>query len=168
MDGFFTKIAVSTSCFTMNGVFLTFGLREAKPNGRVEPETDGAYESKYYISFDPYTIENRHTTESILCMEEMILQMYGSTLLCGKTPVFSLKTQLQCGALKIHREPFSKFSGLRSESADQHSKCGEQSLVGKSGGGKYVLKISGVWESATGYGVTYKCTPCATTKAEEA
>jgi hypothetical protein len=134
MDGFFTKIAVSTSAFTMNGLFLAFGIREkyVDDTNMIDTVTNG-YDTKYYISFDPYTIENRYTTETVIQLEEIILKMYGSTIQ-SKTPVYSLKTQLQGGTFKIHRE----------QSAEMH--------------GKYILKISGVWESIHSYGVTYKCT----------
>jgi hypothetical protein len=137
MDGFFTKISVSTSFFTMNGLFLTFGIREKHTDDVYTNDTvsslQNGYDNKYYIYFDPYTIENRYTTECVIQLEEIILKMYGSTI-PSKTPVYSLKTQLQGGTFKIHREQSNEMQG------------------------KYILKISGVWESAHSYGVTYKCT----------
>lgn len=181
MDGIFTKLAISTSFFTMNGVFLSVEFHEKIPSSLPTRFTPFSYETpkiypkqdcKYYIYFEPYSIENRYNTECIIQLEEMILQMYSATNISSdnvsqfpgempymkqveprmktrsipdakrkesftKTPVYSLKTQLHGGAFKIHREDYTKTPILN----------------------RYILKISGVWESTHSYGITYKCIP---------
>ena len=152
--------------------------------GRDEVSYENAEPNKYYIYFDPYAIENRYTTETIIQLEETILQMYtansgelrvqsssesqgvaesggrSQSAIFGrdkvsyenstpylskiskplKTPVYLLKTQLQGGGFKIHR--------------DKESCLPEMSIPNR-----YILKISGVWESKHSYGITCKCTP---------
>jgi|LauGreSuBDMM15SN_2_FD.fasta_scaffold06154_4 hypothetical protein len=129
MDGFFTKLVFSTDYFSIIGVCLTFYITR-KPE--VASLTNHVY--RHFVHLDPYTLENRKYAECACEMEEYILSMY-APLAPGKTPVYSLKTQLNTGVIKIHAEDSETTT---------HSFS------------KYILKISGVWETAYAYGITYK------------
>jgi hypothetical protein len=167
MDGgYFTKISISNSFFTMNGIYTNVTITQKPPDDSFygsdvaktkydqmhytiqnEPSVSSSYSTpqnstKYYIYFDPYTLSNRTNTESIIQLEETILQMYG--VLCpSKTPIYTLKNQLHNGVFKIH------------QSFITHTLPNNEHITLQN---KYTLKISGVWENAHNYGITYKCT----------
>jgi hypothetical protein len=168
MDGgYFTKISLSTSFFTMNGIYLnvTISQKTVDDVGSGFDLTKNKYEqsqyntlnekanilyptsqntTKYYIHFDPFTLNNRTNTESIMKLEETILQMYGFTCV-NKKPVYSLKTQLHNGMFKIHQL-------LTTDTTTTHN---DHIYTSQN---KFILKISGVWENTHNYGITYKCT----------
>ena len=169
MDGgYFTKLSISNSFFTMNGIYTNvtitqkttddcvYGIDNAKnkydqlhnntiytnePN--VSYPTTPQNSTKYYIYFDPYTLSNRTNTESIIQLEETVLQMYG--VVCpNKTPVYTLKNQLHNGVFKIHQVLTTNMQAIDGCIFTPQN--------------TYILKISGVWENAYNYGITYKCT----------
>ena len=158
MDGYFSKIMCSTSFFTICGLFISIDIthkqgicdfasthmgRNSKFSGDTTVgslEGKSHLDTKYFVLFDPYTIDNRYNTECIIQLEEMILKMYGTHII-NKTPTYSLRTQVHTGEFKIHREGSSPIYNPQTQSNG------------------YVLKISGVWESCLNYGITYKFTP---------
>ena len=170
MDGgYFTKLSISNSFFTMNGIYtnvtitqkttddVIYGIDNAKNKydqihnnssiytneQHVSYPTTPQNSTKYYIYFDPYTFSNRTNTESIIQLEETVLQMYG--VVCpNKTPVYTLKNQLHNGVFKIHQVLSTNMSAIDGCIFTPQN--------------KYILKISGVWENAHNYGITYKCT----------
>jgi len=144
MDGFFTKIALSNTFFTMNGLYVSVRISQ-KQTDSPALESDIECENKYFIFFDPYTIDNRHTTETIIEMEEKLLSMYGVNAE-SKTPIYLFKTQLLNGSLKIHHPMCMKDSACRSTKESEKTQ-------------QYILKVSGIWENAYNYGITYKFTP---------
>jgi len=154
MDGHFTKLVFSNHLFTMTGLYVYFDLfTHALPPLPLtaKPPTDRntffpSVGYKQYIHFDPYTLDNRQTTESICELERWILSCYGAHL-ATKTPAYSLSTQLYGGVLKIHAED-SGCGGYAASVApvDHESRTFS----------RYFLKISGVWETAYQYGITYK------------
>ena len=168
MDGgYFTKLSISNSFFTMNGIYTNvtitqkttddcvYGIDNTKNkydqlhNTIYTNETPISYlatpqnSTKYYIYFDPYTLSNRTNTESIIQLEETVLQMYG--VVCpNKTPVYTLKNQLHNGVFKIHQVLSTNMPAIDGCIFTPQN--------------TYILKISGVWENANNYGITYKCT----------
>jgi hypothetical protein len=87
---------------------------------------------KYYNKFKLNfdTIKNESSINSIKNIEELILKKYNST----KTPQFKLCDQLNCGNIKL----FNSFN--------------TKQLT-------MLLKISGIWENANNYGLTFKFYP---------
>ena len=144
MDGFFSKIVYSTEYFALNGIYVSVPIiqrksydtfrHDVKPNQDTDEYDHMGY--KHYIQFDPYTLDNRHSTEMICRLEETILNMYSPT--APKKQMYSLKTQLLNGVIKIHAD--TPTDTLR--------------VVPP----QYILKISGVWETSYSYGITYKFT----------
>jgi len=147
MDGYFTKLVYSNSRFAMNGVYVGVSITHRKwyDAPRSERYPDIATEDighKYYIQFDPYTLDNRQQTERIFDLEERVLDMYVPSN-SSKKKVYSLKIQVLNRILKIHTES-NGGGGSGSVTRDVQS--------------QYHLKISGVWETAFSYGITYKFT----------
>jgi hypothetical protein len=121
------------------GLHSTIPINEPSVSYPTTPQNS----TKYYIYFDPYTLSNRTITESIIQLEETILQMYG--VVCpNKTPVHTLKNQLHNGVFKIHQVLSTNMPAIDGCIFMQQN--------------TYILKISGVWENAHNYGITYKCT----------
>ena len=145
MDGCFTKLVYSNSRFAMNGVYVSVFITNRKifDNPRIDRYTDTSGEEgghKYYIQFDPYTLDNRQYTESMFELEEQILAMYIPSN-SSKKKVYSLKVQIVNGVLKIHNETDGGTQPTRDIRDVQTQYC---------------LKISGVWETSFSYGITYK------------
>ena len=89
------------------------------------------YYQKNFIQFDVNA--NREFINRLSTIEKQIIQYY--TMFYGitnKTPVFNLKTQLQNGYIKYYVEYYGSNKG------------------------SYYIKISGVWESQSEIGITYK------------
>ncbi len=85
------------------------------------------YYSKFKCSFD--VIQHRELVEKICMIEKGILQKCNVS---GKSPQFKIYEQLKCGHIKIFADEFEKIGNL------------------------FLLKIAGIWETDTEYGVTYK------------
>jgi hypothetical protein len=120
MDGFFTKIVFTTPFMTMNGLFIQLPF----------PTLTTSYSN--YISID--TIKEKECIHRLYTIEKQLLQYYQMFYNIRKTPIYTLKTQLQKGFVKYYRDiqgPSSKDSG-------------------------FYLKISGIWENQTEIGMTYK------------
>jgi len=82
------------------------------------------------ILFEPDS--NRELIEKLSHIEECLLDYYTlSYNVLNKTPVFSLKTAFSTGIVKYYKSTSAKYQ-------------------------KYYIKISGVWETATEFGLTYK------------
>jgi len=146
MDGYFTKLVYSNAWFATNGiyVFISFTHRKLYDGQRaMDTSTEEAGGYKYYIQFDPYTLDNRQYTERMFDLEERILSLYVPNN-PSKKKAFSLKTQLLNGILKIH------YDATTPENLSQDVRS------------TYHLKISGVWETAVSYGITYKFTDVGT------
>jgi hypothetical protein len=84
--------------------------------------------NKYKCLFDPF--ENIKTIESIGSVEKQILEQINYTPL--KKPIYRIYEQLHNGFLKIFNDAV----------------CNDKN--------DFVLKIYGVWENDTEYGLTYK------------
>lgn len=84
------------------------------------------YYAKYKCSFNITT--HREIIEDVKKIEESILKKYKT----NKTPSYKIYEQLSSGHIKL----FDRINNLAS--------------------GSFILKISGVWETLTNYGLTYK------------
>ena len=91
-----------------------------------------SYKEKHYNKYKCYfdVDENRMVIDKLIQVEKEIL---GRLVIPRKTPVFKIRQQLNIGHIKI----FTENSGLSATSS-------------------YIIKMSGVWETNTEYGITYK------------
>ena len=84
------------------------------------------YYNKYKCNFN--TNNHKDLIESIKTIEEDILKKYKTT----KLPSYKIYEQLKCGHIKLFND------------SGNHTSC------------SFILKISGIWETQTNYGLTYK------------
>ena len=116
MDGYFTKIVFTNPFMTMNGLFFQLPIKKSIYS-----------KSLYFLQFDPVCHKDLITQMSII--EKQLIQYYISFYKVQKTPVYTLKTQLQNGSIKYYKN---------------------------SVGGLLYIKISGIWENPTEVGITFK------------
>lgn len=84
------------------------------------------YYNKYKCNF--HAINNKQTTDSLKIIEQQILEKYKT----DKTPSYKINEQLKTGHIKMFSESANNYLG------------------------NFILKISGIWETQTNYGLTYK------------
>jgi hypothetical protein len=126
VDGIFTKIIYSDKLLSMNGIYLNFPL-ENHLNQNI-------YNNKN-IYFNSYTKTNLNFIKKFSQIEENIVDYYKQFYNVSKSNSLVLTKQLQSGFFKLYRE---------------------QNNEKKSENVKYVLKISGIWETKTEIGITFK------------
>ena len=118
MEGFFTKIVFSTEYMTMNGIF--FKLPLSSPNF-----------SNHMLSISQSS--HKDMIQRLCSIEKHLIQYYMMFYNSNKTPVYSLKSQLQRGQVKYYKDT----SPGSTETA-------------------FYLKISGIWENSYEAGITFK------------
>ena len=117
MDGFFTKFVFSNTFMTMNGLFF---------------QLPPVIHSLNFITID--TISKKEWIQRLCMIEKQIIQYYQMFHnIPNKTPLYTLKNQLQKGVLKYYRD-IQYYS---------------QNPI-------YYLKISGIWENQREIGITFK------------
>lgn len=126
VDGIFTKIIYSDKLLSMNGIYLNFSL-ETQSNQNI-------YNNKN-IYFYSYTKMNTMYIKEFSKIEEYIVNYYKNFYNVNKENSMVLTKQLQSGFFKLYRENNNDKKG---------------------GNVKYVLKISGIWETKTEIGITFK------------
>lgn len=129
INGIFTKILYSTECFSMTGIYFPFSIFSNSEWTDVATNKDSIIYG--YM-------------QKICIIEKQLLVLYQSAFPANKQPVYSLKTQLAYGSIKIYKNEDEQYS---TESLTN--------IIGSTAD-KYVLKISGIWENATHYGITFK------------
>ena len=89
---------------------------------------------KYYVHFDPNLTQNKAIMDILFKLETQILLHYASFVNRRKASNMTMYKHLLKGKLRIH----------------------EPSPVSSLDVSQYILKISGIWETDTEFGVTYK------------
>jgi hypothetical protein len=128
MDGEFTKIIFSDEMVSMNGLFLDCPL--------VTQPID-KFQKKNMVWFQPYHINNINLIQRFCLLEREILDYYKIYTESKKAPSFILHNQLYSGNAKVFKTRTNAESSSTSDA-------------------KYIIKISGVWESEDRVGITYK------------
>lgn len=139
MNGIFTKIMYTSQWFTMNGIYLYLPL---------EMDVVGEYP---YFHFSVNSIQNKNILNALYLLEKNIIHSYykhnnynsnnRATAAYGgddkqeKIFNYGLNKWLQYGQIRIY-----------------HLK-GDPTIQKKH---KFILKISGIWETSTEIGITYK------------
>ena len=86
-----------------------------------------------YVLFNPTIDQNNRLIKTVNELELTILDNYSQfSKLKKKAPVYSITKHLNCGKFKINFREYHK--------THRH----------------FILKISGIWETNTEYGITYK------------
>jgi len=126
IKGNFSKILYDDGDVTFNGIYLLFPI-----------VSTGIYKDKEYrchISFNFFA--NEVAIKSLIKIENDIINFYKSFYNINKINIYSLKTQLYSGHLKIYMD------STPSQTMDENRTFG--------------LKISGIWENQNYVGLTYK------------
>jgi hypothetical protein len=126
MDGNFSKIVYSNEWFTMNGLYVLFPIDSSGIEKR---------NGKSMLKYNPYNNNNLSIIQEFARLENRIIDYYKITYNCTLKSSNFLSRQLYSGVMKLYKE----FNSLEIETPTQ-----------------YILKISGVWESHSEVGITYK------------
>jgi hypothetical protein len=89
------------------------------------------------VWFQPYHINNINLIQNFCLLEREILEYYRDSTDSKKTPLFILHNQLYSGNAKV----FKNHTNNETENPFDI---------------RYIIKISGVWESEDRIGITYK------------
>jgi hypothetical protein len=128
MEGFFTKLIFTTPFMTMNGLFFQFPIQPTVIN--------------HFLQFD--TMSHKDIIYRLSLIEKQLIQYYFMFYGINKTPVYTLKNQLQKGSVKYYRDICS---------TPYISAQGESTEVRKT---DFYIKISGIWENQYEAGITFK------------
>jgi hypothetical protein len=132
MDGIFTKIIYSNNWFTMNGLYILFPI---------EIITIEQNANKRQIKFNPYLPSNLCVIQEFAKLECKIIDYYRQITQSPLKISNMLSKQLYSGYIKIFKE-YNKM-------------CNTEENTGLLSN-QYVIKISGIWESPSEIGLTYK------------
>jgi hypothetical protein len=168
VDGDFIKILYSTESFEMNGLYILVEFSTFKymanqnwiqitTNRNAMPLIP-----KRTITFDPHLEENMALIERLCQIERDIVDRYIACFCNTKIASYILKTQLLSGAIKYHSEDKdmdSRTSSPKNSNVNAISFTDNNYLnvsIPSFQREKCILKISGVWETATNVGITMK------------
>lgn len=149
MNGTFSKLIYTNDCFTMNGIYTYVSVDVIIPDN---------YYNKQIVQFSPINQINQYFLNSLEYLEKLILEMYRKLNPNNKkTAIHSLYHQLQLGQFKI----FKEFKTMNMESQYQlhphlSNYLNNSPIEKKTQVKNFVLKISGIWETANEFGITYK------------
>lgn len=135
IDGFFTKIIYTDSTISLNGLYLLCPFQidlgvaaSLVAAGGAAPHTGKPRSIMLQIPPDERTIE------MLSQIEYEMIEYYKDYFKMNKVNVYSLKNQLRLGTIKVHTD---ENLGIRET----------QGLT---------IKISGIWETETNLGITFK------------
>ena len=143
MDGIFTKLIYTNEWFTMNGLYINLPIEVQyietyQPRRYDFPQLgvqNGGYKKTIYFSVSQYST----ILHQLDLLEQHILSKYNPTDK-SKHKSFLIMQSLKLGYFRIF-----------------HSKDKEEKTITElSSSSGFILKISGIWENPTEYGVSYK------------
>lgn len=125
-DGFFIRIIYSTPTFILNGINLYITLNDINLE-------------KYYNKYKCFFNINSHKKliELLQHIESVLLK---KSNIRNKIPQFKVYEQLSSGNIKFFLENTENINNTHIHNENN----------------KFILKISGIWETDTHYGLTYK------------
>ena len=132
IDGNFTKFIYSNNLFTMNGMYFLFPIEIAKID---------KIANKYSIKFNPYNKTNFQLVKDFSKLEYKLIEFYKQTTGCTMEISNNLSKQIYSGNMKIYRD----FS------IENLQKQKDTNLPPR-----FILKVSGVWETGENVCITFK------------
>jgi hypothetical protein len=132
MEGNFTKIFYSTPFVILNNIFIDIKIVPKNIHKMNNYNEYSRENGKYIIYFD--LNENMKFFHTFIEIEKKILEYYKQYRCIDKIPEYTLKNQIMNGYLKFYNNM----------------------AEGSQNSNNYYLKISGVWENYTNFGITYK------------
>jgi len=154
-NGVFIRILYKIKTFVLNGVYLLLHLKDV----RIEK-----YYNKQKYIFD--INKNKEVIEKVKEIEETMLK---KASIRNKTPLFKISENITHGNLKIinYNTNYQKSTNInmnvfnKEQGKGQFIQMNQQETtedITKINSDIYViLKISGIWENDTCYGLTFKC-----------
>lgn len=136
INGTFAKINYITEWFTMNGVYLMFPIEITAIEG---------VDTKMVMKYNPHTYKNTHLIQDLMRIEHRLLDNYLQTKVQSRRKKIVLSKQLSSGSMKIYKE-----KAYMEETGDSLPRNKIH----------YMIKISGIWETANECGITYKLFEC--------
>ncbi len=130
MDGNFTKIIYSNDIVSTNGIYIDFPIT-------IQSSIE-CVSGKYIVKFNTRDIDNSIIIESFSHLETQILEYYKQFYNCTKSISTILHDQLHHGNIKLHIIENCNLNDLSISTI------------------KLFLKISGIWETESSVGITYK------------
>jgi len=130
MDGIFTKLIYTNEWFTMNGLYINLPI-EIKNLDNAKTYTNNGYKQTIYFSVSQYST----LLHQLDLLEQNILARYTPSDK-NKHKSFLLMQSLKLGYFRIFKS--DNFPTTKKK------------ITG------FVLKISGIWENAQEYGLSYK------------
>lgn len=132
MDGNFTKIIYSELSITLNSIYIQFPIHKHNFNKVL---------NKNIINFSLLNPANINIIKELNRIEHDIIEYFKIYYKNNKNNVYSLKSQLKTGNVKIYCENSGQTS---------------LSLTNNIINPRYIIKISGIWENMNSIGITYK------------
>ena len=143
-NSMFIKIIYTNTLITINGLYLTLDLNVNKKE---------TYFKKIKYTYDINNSYNNTILHKLYDIESSILDKYNS----NKTKKYVLYNTLKIGILKIFRNQPNVHTN--SGNTQLTSNISSNELNSNNQKCSFTLKISGIWENATEYGITYKLSP---------
>lgn len=126
MDGNFTKLIYSNDYFVMNGLYIVFPIEIINFEKNM---------NKTIIKFNPYLNQNINIIHEFAKLEQRIIEQYKNNNNYKFRSSNNLSKQLYSGTMKLYRE--FNLNEMKTNI-------------------RYIMKISGVWETYEEVGITYK------------
>ena len=108
-------------------------------------------QTKHAIMMNPVSIENQTTIKTLCQIEQDIVKRYIASYCPSKTATYILRTQLMGSTIKYHSENVMIRRQSPAKQVYNDYSCNTTNSVEK-----FILKISGLWETATNVGITMK------------
>lgn len=151
-DGAFIRLLYGNEHAVWNGIFIWFELKSVS--------YEKVSETKYKYKFNPFHYHNKKIVDQLKGVEEYVLwnrdggenmpfSFTGDDVECSKS-VLKLNELLKTGCLKLHHDAPSHGED---EYTHHRASSHESFLVPEMFIG---LKISGIWETASDAGITFK------------
>jgi len=144
MDGTFSKMIYVHSFFSMNGIYMDLPIHIqkiensnyfTKPNG-MDTKNKTVPCSKKTVYFS--VIKQNDLLLHLEFLEKQILEKY-IPLDSNIPKIYTILQTLKAGYFRVFRDSFSNTESSSFSSSNT-----------------FLLKISGIWENAKGYGLSYK------------
>lgn len=141
INGLFTKIVYTDSMISLNGLYLhcPFEYTNINQDESITSEMNEIYFTdmkKMNVLFSNSGIHNSTILKELFRIEHEIIEHYKEYFKIQKTNTYSLRNQLKTGIIKINVNSIPTVN--------------QENII------PFILKISGIWETDTNIGITYK------------
>jgi hypothetical protein len=133
MDGIFSKMIYIHPYFSINGIYVDLPIHVQKIEN-----ISNDFSSKHTVHF--LVSQHSYLLHQLELLEKNILDKY-IPFDSSVPKIYSIMQTMKFGYFRVFREASTTSSSLNPEIAKKT---------------EFILKISGIWENAKGYGLSYK------------